>query len=208
MTNLVSQADPRTLSIEDIYAEISSFGDLGAAILVRWASLMQELARRKVNSPMFAHPIMRFWKNIVDNSLHPEAAMLLCGSGSMISAILHLSRDRQLAIAMGEAIPVATIAPDGTIRSDDLPIVQMDTATLRRAFCNKGIRSVSEQADIIRNDGRMERRGMFTLLHREGVVRIGNQKISPTDPNLRACFLELGFAIVPVADIPAKADAS
>ena len=192
MTNHISQTDPRNLSTEEIFAEIEGFKSLAVNVLKRWSALLAELKRRRVPNIMFSHPVLKFWESINDRTLDAEAAVLLADKqdGKMIKAVLPLPPTRQVAIARGEPVPVAAVAPSGEIKSDDVPIFRMDTGTLKRAFGPEGIRTVHEQAEIIKSEGMRQRVGRITVLRDEGLLRIANQKFTPEE--VRAALIALG----------------
>lgn len=198
----IPQTDPRNLSTENIYAEFEAFTQLAVEVIERWSALMAELARRKQPVPMKEHPVMSFYKSIVDQSLSAEAALLLRNQ-NLIRCVLPLSKDEQIEIANGREIPVARLSDTGEIRSDDRPIRLMDTATLRRAFGPEGIRTVHEQAEMIRAEGKVERIGMITVLRDEGLIKVGNQKITPEE--LRGPLLALGYSLDLARNATAKA---
>ena len=172
----ISQTDPKTLSTESIYAELEAFTQLAVEVIERWSALMAELARRKQPVPMKNHPVMSFYKSIVDKTLSAEAALLLRNQG-LIRCVLPLSRDEQLAIANDRLVPVAVQTEAGQIKSDARPLRLMDPATMKRAFGPDGIRTVHEQAEMIRAKGRVERVGAVTVLRDDHMVKIGNQKL-------------------------------
>jgi len=195
MTNHISQTDPRTLSTEEIFAEIDGFKSLAVNVLKRWSALLAELKRRRVPNIMFNHPVLKFWESINDQSLDAEAAVLLADKrdGRMIKSVLPLPPKKQVAIARGEPVPVATVADTGEIKSDDVPIFRMDAPTLKRAFGPEGIRPVHVQADMIRAEGKIERMGAITVLRDEQALKIGNQKIRPED--LKGPLAALGYTL-------------
>lgn len=195
MTTHISQTNPANLTTEEILAEIASFQGLAVAVLERWAALLKELSERRVRHPMFRHPVLQFWRSIADKALHAEAAVLLADRkrGDMIRAVLPLKPAEQLEVANGAPVPVATLNDAGEIRSDDVPIHRMDPATLKRAFGPEGIRTVHEQAEMIRAEGKIERVGAVTVLRGEGLLRIGNQKIRPED--LKGPLAALGYTL-------------
>lgn len=196
MSTHISQTVPAKLSTKEILAEIDGFKSLAVAVVERWAALLKELAERRVGHEMFSHPVMQFWKSIAEQELHPEAAVLLADKdkGKMIRAVMPLPRDMQLEVAKGEPVPIATLADTGEIKSDDIPIHRMDVKTLKRAFGPDGIRTVHEQAEMIRAEGRVEKHGMITVLRDESMLKIGNQKIKPED--LRGPLFALGYRLV------------
>lgn len=192
MTYSISQIDPSGLSTEEITSEIDGFIELAEEVVARLSVLLKELRRRRQPHPFFQHTVLRFWESIAEQTLHPKAAMILANR-DMIKAVLPLPRQQQVQIAHGLDIAVATITDTGHIRSDDMPIHRMDPATLRRAFGPEGIRSVHEQAEMIRAEGRVEKHGMITVLRDETMLKIGNQKIKPED--LRGPLLALGYRL-------------
>jgi len=179
MTQHISQTDPRTLSTEEILSEIDGFNTLAVNVLERWSLLLAELKRRRVPKIMFNHPVLKFWESILDQTLDAEAAVLLADKRNckMIKAVLPLPPKQQLAIARGEPVPVATLTDTGEIKSDDIPILRMDPATIKRAFGPDGIRTVHEQAEMIRAAGKVQRIGPVTVLRDEHALKIGNQKL-------------------------------
>lgn len=205
MTTHISQTNPANLTTEEILAEIASFQGLAVAVLERWAALLKELAARRVPHPMFRHPVLQFWKSIADKALHPEAAVLLADRkrGDMIRAVLPLKPAEQLEVANGEPVPVARLTDTGEIKSDDVPIMRMDPSTLKRAFGPEGIRTVHEQAEMIRAEGKIERIGAVTVLRDEQMLKIGNQKIKPED--LKGPLLALGYSLDLARNVTAKA---
>jgi hypothetical protein len=171
---------PEQMSTEQLLVAIDSIRILSVEVVEYLSEVLKELRARRVRHDFFADRILRFWSSIADQSLAAEAAILLANQFT-IKAILPLPRLDQIAIAKGRVVAVAVMQADGTISSDDLPINRMDAATLRRAFGPEGIRSVYEQADIIRNEGKTDRHGMMTLMLDEHMAKIGNQKIKLED---------------------------
>lgn len=193
MTYSISQTDPATLSTEEIHEEIASFATLAAEVVDRWAVLLKELARRRAPHPMFRHPVMQFWESIAECKLSPRAAVLLAdrNRGTMIRAVLPLSVKDQDGIAEGRAVAVAVQTDTGEIKSDDMPITRMDPATLKRAFGPDGIRTVHEQAEMIRAEGKVQRVGSLVVLRDEGVMKAGNMKLTPEE--VAKAMRELGW---------------
>lgn len=206
MTNHISQTDPATLSTEEIFAEIAGFKTLAVNVLIRWSALLAELKRRRVRDAMFNHPVLKFWESINNRMLDAEAAVLLADKhdGKRIKAVLPLPPVQQVAIARGEPVPIATRTDTGEIRSDDLPIQRMDDATMRRAFGPHGIRTVHEQAEMIRAEGKIVRIGGIVSLRKEGVFRVGNVKLTPEQ--IDAAGRDQGFRFVPAWMITDEAD--
>lgn len=195
MTDHISQTDPRTLSTEEIHAEIEGFKSLAVNVLKRWSALLAELKRRRVPNIMFSHPVLKFWESINNQSLDAEAAVLLADKqgGRMIRAVLPLPPKQQVAVARGEPVAVAAVTDAGEIKSDDVPIFRMDQPMLKRAFGPHGIRPVHEQAEMIREAGKAARIGAITVLRDEQVLKIGNQKIRPED--LKGPLAALGYSL-------------
>lgn len=195
MTNHISQTDPRKLSTEEIFSEIDGFKSLAVNVLKRWSALLAELKRRRVSNIMFNHPVLKFWESISNQSLNAEAAVLLAdkSDGKMIKAVLPLQPDEQLNIAHGALIPVATVTDSGDIKSDDMPIFRMDAKTLNMAFGPEGVRTVYDQAQMIKEEGKIERIGHITVLRDEVMLKIGNQKIKPEE--LRGPLMALGYRL-------------
>lgn len=192
MTYTVSQTDPAEMTAEALLAEIDGFKFLAVDVVERLSLIMSELRRRRLPHPFFKDRILSFWQSISDQTLAAEAAIILANR-NMIKAVIPLPRSEQIEVANGREIPVATITPDGHIKSDYIPIHRMDPATLSRAFGPGGIRTVQEQAEIIRAEGRVERIGAITVLRDEQVLKIGNQKIRPED--LRGPLRSLGYKV-------------
>lgn len=192
MTYSISQADPASLSTEELTAEIDSFIELAEEVVARLSVLLAELRKRRQPHPFFQHAILRFWESIANQTLHPKAAIILANR-DMIKAIIPLPREEQLEIAQGRYVPVAVTLADGSVASDDMPIQRMDTATLRRAFGPCGLRSIYEQAEMIREEGKITRIGMVTVLRDEVMLKIGNQKIRPED--LKGPLAALGYSL-------------
>lgn len=188
----ISQTNPSEMTTEELTGELAGFVELGAEVAARMSVILRELRKRRQPSPLFHHPVLRFFESIADNTLHPEAAIML-GNRDMIAAVLPLPKQKQLEIAYGADVPVAAISNDGSIKSDDIPIRRMDSATLRRAFGPEGLRPVHEQAEMIRSEGKIERQGMITILRDEQMLKIGNQKIKPEE--LRGPLAALGWSI-------------
>lgn len=192
MAYQISQTDPAALSTEELLKEIDGFTQLAVEVVQRYALILTELRKRKSFHAFMRHPVLSFFQSIADGAMHPEAALILANK-DMISAVLPLPPERQIAVARGEAIPVASVTREGDIKSDDMPIHRMDPGTMRRAFGPEGIRPVHEQAEIIRAEGKIERHGMITVLRDEGLIKVGNQKIRPED--LRGPLLALGYRL-------------
>lgn len=205
MTYSISQTDPASLSTEEILDEIASFATLAAEVVDRWASLLKVLAERRVSHPMFAHPVMQFWKSITDKSLAPEAAVLLAdrSKGKMIRAVLPLPRFEQIEVAEGKEISVARLDEDGTLNIEHMPIMRMPSETIDRVFGPRGIRDVQAQEIILRQAARVQKIGAVTVNKEEGIFKIGNQKLTPED--IRPALLELGYSLVLARDVPADA---
>jgi len=209
MTTKVCTTDPRNLSTEQIFSEIESFTALAVDVLKRWSALLAELKRRRVPNIMFNHPVLQFWESIHKEKLDAQAAVLLADrrDGKMIRAVLPLPPSEQLAIAKGKPIAVATLTSTGKIRSEEVPILRMDNQTLTRAFGPDGIRTVYEQAEMIRAAGTVQRIGMVTVLRDEHMVKVGNVRLKwPED--FEAVARALGTEIVTtrkiVADVKTK----
>ena len=198
----ISQTNPATMSTEELTAELGGFAALAAEVAERVSLILAELRKRRQPHPLFAHPVLRFFDAIADRTLSATAAINL-GNMEMIKAVLPLSRDEQERVAGGADIPVAALAPDGSVKIDDMPIHRMDTATLKRAFSPDGIRTVHEQAEMIRAEGKITRIGMITVLRDETMLKIGNQKIRPED--LRGPLAALGYSLGLARNATAKA---
>lgn len=202
MAYRISNTDPSKMTTEELTAELDGFVQLAVEVAARMSVILAELRKRRKPHPFFHHPVLRFFQAIADGALHPEAAILLA-NGDLIKAVIPLPRQRQLEVAYGAEIPVAVTAPDGKIKSDDMPIQRMDPATLRRAFGPDGIRTVHQQIAMIRDEGKIERHGMITVLRDEGLLKISNQKIRPED--LRGPLLALGYSLDLSRNTAAKA---
>lgn len=192
MTYSISQTPPASLSTEELLQEIASFKTLAVEVVARYSAILAELKARKQYHAFMRHPVLSFFKEIAEGSLHPEAALTL-GNRELISAVAPLPPKEQLEIARGEPVPVATLTDTGEIRSDDVPILRMDSHTLRRAFGPDGLRPVHEQAEIIRKQGNVQRIGRITVIREEQVLKIGNQKIRPEE--LKGPLSALGYRI-------------
>jgi hypothetical protein len=188
----ISQTDPATLTTEALLEEIASFKALAVEVVERYSLILAELRKRRQAHAFMRHPVLSFFQAIADGDLHPEAALVL-GNQSLIAAVLPLPPEKQVEIARGAEIPVATATPTGEIKSEDVPIYRMAPETLRRAFGPSGIRPVSEQADMIRAEGKIERHGAITVLRDEQALKIGNQKVRPED--LRGPLAALGYRL-------------
>mgnify|MGYP000081721924 CR=1 FL=1 len=193
MTYTISQTPCAELSTEQLLEEIASFKTLAVEVVARYAEILTELKFRGHYHGFMRHPVLSFFKQIAEGSLHPEAALTL-GNEKLIAAVAQLPHEQQLEIARGALVPVARRTDTGEIRSDDLPIERMDQPTMRRAFGPDGIRSVHEQAEMIRAEGKVQRIGAVTVLRDEQLLKIGNQKIKPED--LKGPLAALGFRLV------------
>lgn len=202
MTHRISQTDPSALSTEELLNEIASFKELAIEVVERYALILSELRRRGHKHAFMRHPVLSFFRSIAEGSLHPEAALLLANR-DLITAVQPLPPAQQLEIARGAEVPVATLTDSGEIRSDDVPIHRMDPKMLRRAFGPDGLRSVYEQAELLRAESKVERHGPVTVVRDEQVLKIGNQKIRPED--LRGPLLALGYRLDLVRYNTAKA---
>lgn len=204
MTYQISQTDPAELSTEGILHEIEGFKMLAVEVVHRYSLLLAELRKRKQFHAFMRHPILSFFQEIAEGNLDAEAALLL-RNREMIKPILPLSAQRQREIAGGSDIAVAVLQDDGSIRSDDMPILRMDKATLKRAFGPSGIRTVAEQADLLRQEVKIEKRTTITAIKDTGVLKIKDQKheltIKPEE--LSGPLRDLGYKIVLARD-PAK----
>lgn len=192
MAYQISQTAPASLSTEELLAEIQSFKALAVEVVARYSLILDELKRRRQFHAFMRHPVLSFFKEIAADELAPEAALIL-GNRELIKSVLPLPRARQIEIANGAAIPVAVRTDAGDIRSDDIPIFRMDAPTLKRAFGPEGIRTVHEQAEMIREEGKVERIGVVTVLRDQHAIKIGNQTIRPEEiiPALRS----LGYKV-------------
>lgn len=202
MAYRISQTNPADLSTEELTAELDGFVELAVEVAARMSVILAELKKRRQPHPFFRHSVLRFFQSIADGALHPEAAIILNNS-DMTRAVMSLPMQKQLEVAYGADVPVATLTADGHIKSDDMPIQRMDPATLRRAFGPDGIRPVHEQADMIRAEGKIERHGMITVLRDEMMLKVGNQKIRPED--LRGPLMALGYSLDLTRKVEAKA---
>ena len=180
MTYSISQTPTAELSTEQLLEEIASFKTLAVEVVARYSAILTELKTRKQYHAFMRHPVLSFFKEIAEGSLHPEAALTL-GNRALIAAVAPLPQKKQLEIARGEAVPVARQNDNGEIKSEDVPILRMDPATMRRAFGPDGIRTVHEQAEMIRAEGKVQRVGAVQVLAKEGKLKVGNQKLSPEE---------------------------
>lgn len=192
MAYRISQTDPAVLSSEELKAELDGFTALAVEVAERMSLILRELRNRRQAHPFFRHPVLRFFQDIADQNLDAEAAISLTNA-ELIRAVLPLARARQREISRGAELAVANIALDSRVETESMPIFRMDSATLRRVFGPDGIRSITDQAEIIRSEGRVERHGMITVLRDECLIKIGNQKIKPED--LRGPLLALGYTL-------------
>lgn len=192
MAYQISQTAPSALSTEELFAEIQSFKALAVEVVARYSLILDELKRRRQSHAFMRHPVLSFFREIAADELAPEAALVL-GNRELIKAILPLPRERQIEVANGAPIPVAVRTDSGDIRSDDVPIIRMDAATMKRAFGPEGIRPVHAQAEMIREEGKIVRIGMITVLHDQHAIKIGSQTIKPEEiiPALRS----LGYKV-------------
>lgn len=194
-----------TLSAEQtdrLLARIDGFRRLAVDVVEEYSAILSVLRERRVHHAFMRHPVLSFFQSIVDGEVDAEAALILANR-DMIKAVQPLPPERQNAIAKGEEVPVARINDAGEICSDDRPIRLMDPATLRRAFGPEGIRTVHEQAEMIRAEGKVERHGMITVLRDEGLIKVGNQRIKPEE--LRGPLLALGYSLDLARNATAKA---
>lgn len=188
----VSQLNPAEMTTEALLAELDGFKTLAAEVVERLALILKVLRARRQPHPLFHDRILRFWEHLADQTLSPEAAVLLANQNT-IRAILPLPRQDQVEIARGRDIPVAEADGLGAINVVQMPINRMDGPTLRRVFGPDGIRSVAQQADCLAADGRVQRFGMITVIEAEQLLKIGNQKIRPED--LRGPLAVLGYSL-------------
>jgi len=202
MTYSISQTPPVSLSTEELLEEIANFKTLAVEVVARYSAILAELKARKQYHAFMRHPVLAFFKEIVAGELHPEAALTL-GNKALISAVTPLPMEQQLEIARGATVPVARQTDAGEIKSDDVPITRMDHATMKRAFGPEGLRTVHEQAEMIRAAGKVERHGRITVDRGHGKIRIGGSTFTPDE--FQAAFLALGFKIVLARDVSAKA---
>lgn len=199
MTYSISQTPPSSLSTEELLQEIASFKTLAVEVVSRYSAILAELKARGQYHAFMRHPVLAFFTEIAAGALHPEAALTL-GNKALISAVTPLPPEQQLEIARGATVPVACQTDAGEIKSDDMPITRMDNATLKRAFGPDGLRTVNEQAEMIRAAGKVQRIGAVTVLRDEQLLKIGNQKIAPED--LKGPLASLGFRLVLTRDHP------
>lgn len=193
MSYHISQTNPSTMATEDLLAEISGFKALAVEVVERLALILKELRSRRQPHPFFYDRIMCFWQSIEDGSLDAEAAVLLANRHT-IKAILPLPKAEQREIARGKEVAVAIRQSDGSIVRENMPIMRMDQPKLSLVFGAEKVRSFSEQADILRHSGNVERIGMVTVLRSEQLLKIGNQKIRPED--LEGPLKALGYRLV------------
>lgn len=202
MTYSISQTPPASLSTEELLQEIASFKTLAVEVVARYSAILAELKARKQYHAFMRHPVLAFFKEIAEGDLHPEAALTL-GNKALISAVTPLPPEQQLDIARGAMVPVARETDAGEIKSDDVPITRMDPATMNRAFGPDGLRTVHEQAEIIRSAGKVERIGAITVIRDEQVLKIGNQKVKPED--LKGPLAALGYTLDLSRNVTTKA---
>lgn len=190
----ISQTDPATLSTEALLEEIASFKTLAVEVVERYSLILRELRKRRQFHAFMRHPVLSFFEAIAEKSLDPYAALVL-GNTALIRAVLPLPRERQVEIADGSPVEVVAwpFAASGEPNVEAMPIFRMDAPTLRRAFGPHGIRSVDEQVEILRAEGKVERHGAITVLREEQLLKIGNQKIRPED--LRGPLAALGYRL-------------
>jgi hypothetical protein len=192
MSYHISQTDPATLSTEALLEEIASFKALAVEVVERYSLILMELRKRRQFHAFMRHPVLSFFEAIADGSLQAEAALVL-GNRELIAAVLPLPPAKQAEIANGAAVEVAVPTPSGEIKVEPMTIRRMDPPTLKRVFGPEGIRPLHEQADIIREQGKIERHGAITVLRDEQVLKIGNQKVRPED--LRGPLAALGYRL-------------
>lgn len=192
MTHNISQTDPASMTTEDMIAELDGFVTLAEEVAARMSVLLAELRRRRRPHPFFNHPVLRFFEHIADNTLHPKAAIIL-GNRDMIKAVLPLPPREQVAVALGKVIPVASRNAAGEVVRDDMPILRMDPATIKRAFGPSGVREFDAQAELLRSEGKVERHGMITVLRDQMALKIGNQTIRPEE--LKGPLAALGYVL-------------
>jgi hypothetical protein len=189
----ISQTDPATLTTEALLEEIASFKALAVEVVERYSAILAELRKRRQYHAFMRHPVLSFFQAIAEGSLAPEAALVL-GNRELISAIIPLPREKQIEVANGGEVEIATVTASGEIRSDKAPIRRMDPATIRRAFGPEGIRPIHEQAEMLRAEANAtERHGAITVLRDEQVLKIGNQKVKPEE--LRGPLAALGYRL-------------
>jgi len=192
MTYSISQTDPAKLTTEDLIAEIGGFKELAAKTVKRLSLILKELNARRVKHDLMRDRIMRFWEDLAEDRLDPEAAIRL-GNRELIKCILPLPRHEQIAIATDKPVPVAVKTDTGEIKSDDRPLRLMDRATMKRAFGPDGIRTVHEQSEMIRAAGRVRPSVSVIALPDEMMIKVGREKVRPED--LRGPLLALGYTI-------------
>jgi hypothetical protein len=196
MNRTVSQNDPDTMTISEKLAELDGFKDFAVGAVKRMSLLMRSLHKDgHRNIPGSRNAILSFYEAIAGDTLHPEAAALLA-NGPMIKAVMPLPHTQQIEIANGWEVPVATRTMEGEVKSDGMPIQRMDGPTLKRAFGPEGIRSVYDQAEMIKEAGRVQRHGMFTWDEQSGRVRVGNQTFTWEDADIKAVARRAGYSIV------------
>lgn len=184
---------PKEMTTEQLRDAIDSIRELSVDVVEYLSAVLAELKARREPHDFFQDRILRFWREINEGQLSAEAAIYLANRHT-IKAILPLPHSEQIDIAKGRLVPVATLTSTGEIKSDDIPILRMDPATLKRAFGPEGIRTVHEQAEMIRAEGKIERIGAITVLKDEGVFKIGNQKITPQE--IQRVAPMLGYRLV------------
>lgn len=180
MSYSISQTDPKNLTTEDLLAEIGSFKELAAKTVKRLSLILKELKARRVKHDLMRDRIMQFWEDLAEDRLDPEAAIRL-GNRELIKAVLPLPRYEQVAIASDKPVPVAIQTDTGEIKSDDRPLRLMDPATLKRAFGPEGIRTVHEQAEMIRAESNVHRIRRLVVLREKNVIKAGNMELPPEE---------------------------
>lgn len=202
MAYSISQTDPDAMSTEELLAEIDGFKVLAVEVVERLAFVLKTLRKRRQPHAYFNDRILRFWESIANQTLSAEAAILLANRNT-INAVLPLSRQEQIEIAKGREIAIANRLDDGDIKIEHMPINRMDRPTLARVFGPTGIRSIEEQARILREAGRVQKIGLVTVLKDEHCLKIGTRKIRPED--LRGPLAALGYRLTLARDEKVKA---
>jgi len=189
---------PADMSTEELLDAIDGIRALSVEVIEYLSGVLAELRIRRISHHFFNDRILSFWQEISGNQLAAEAAIGLANR-HLIKAVLPLPQKEQIEIAHGKDVAVAT----GDGRSEHMPIHRMDGPTLKRAFGPEGIRSIDDQAELIRAEGKIERIGAITVLKDETMLKIGNQKIKPEE--LRGPLLALGYTLDISRNATAKA---
>lgn len=138
------------LSTAELYSRLDDFL-VDDETAIREASRVVQALHAKGEKPEVskAGPL-KWWKDIVEERLHPRAAIALNAFPKIIELLMLLNRDFQEAIANGRSIECAIINSSGDISYKPLRILQIPRKTLAILIDGHSLRAPDKQADMLR----------------------------------------------------------